>query len=182
MPSTNVKNLRNSTLTIRDASLTPKNLVIAVEDGNLAITVKDPSFLIRNRGKIVSRRKGDEEQMEVSFDFKFTQWSGDAGASAVGNVSVLDVLRGKGAAVGNVTATDNCVSTDTDGCAPWAMDLIFKIFTTCDQTATGDYEQLILSKFHAESVDFKEGSEANTISVKGMCLVTEPDASYVITP
>ena len=167
------KNLRDATLIIQDGSSpTKKTLTIPIMDGNLTYTVTDPSFTVRNRGKIVTRKKGDETEIDVSFSFKFNQWQYDSGAST--GLSVVDVLRGQAPAV-----AASWVTTDaTSNCAPWAIDLVYRLFDTCDQD--GDYEQLILEKFHAETTKFTEGNEASMIEVTGKCLSFEPVRSFVV--
>lgn len=175
----NVKNFRDAVLTIKDGSGTPKTLVVSVAEGNLSFTVKKPTFTIRNRGKIIARKEGNEEEMDVSFSVKFEQWSADTASTGL---SVPDVLLQKGNTIGQTPATNNWVNTDTQGCAPWAVDLEFKIFKTCDQTATGDYETIVLPKFHATEVKFNEGEEANMIEVTGTCLAFEPTRTYTDVP
>ena len=159
------RNLRDGTLIIRDGTATPNTLTIPIMDGDLSFKVVQPSFILRNRGKIDSRKQADQEALDISFSFKFEQWSYADGNSGI---SVPDAFQQIGGAV-------NWNSTDPN-CGPFAVDLVFRMTDPCNLAA---YEQLVFSNFHADSLDFKEGSEANTVSVTGKALIFKPVRTHV---
>jgi hypothetical protein len=160
------RNLRNGLLILRDGTGTPNELQIPIQDGDLSFTVAKPTFTIRNRGKIDHRRDGDETEMQISFSFKFEQWSYNNANTGISPSDVL--LKQGGASAWN--------STDPVACGPWAIDLVFRIHVPCTPTS---YEQLVFPKFHAESLQFSEAAEANTIQVSGSSLAFVPTRTYV---
>jgi len=163
----NTRNLRDGSITIRDGSGTPKVLVIPISDGDLAFEVSALSMVLMNRGVIDSRRSGDEVPCSISFSFTFEQWQFAAGLAT--GVSPRDVLAGDGGAI-----TAGWVSTDA--CGPWAVTLEFKVLDPCN---ANKYEILTFSKVHMDKFSFKEGKDANTVSVSGTALQTKPARTYV---
>lgn len=157
------RNLRDGVIRVMDGSGTPKTLKIKISDGDFSYKVNKPTSIIMNRGIIDSRKKGDEKATDISFTVKFEQWSFD---NADAGISIYDALNGVGGATSWVS---------TDGCGPFSVDLMFEMINPCDPTKS---EQLIFRKFHADSVDFKEGNETNTLTVSGNALVGEPDRDY----
>ena len=161
------RNLRDGTIIIKDGSATPKTLTSPISEGDMAFTVKKPTFVVLNRGVIDSRKSGDQTPTDVSFSIKFEQWSFASGAST--GISVYDALNGSGGA-----ATAGWVSSDA--CGPFSVDIEFRINDPCNP---GHYETLTFRKFHADQVSFKEGNEYNSLSITGMALVPEPVRTYV---
>lgn len=161
------RNLRDGSIIIKDGSGSPKTLTIPISEGDFAFTVNKPTFVVMNRGVIDSRKSGDQTPTDISFSSKFEQWSYASGAST--GLSVRDVIDGTAAAV-----AAGWVSTDA--CGPWSVTIEFRIADPCN---AGHYEALTFSKFHADSVQFKEGNEYNTLSLSGRALVPEPARTYV---
>jgi hypothetical protein len=162
-----VRTLRDGSIIIKDGSGTPKTLTIPISDGDLSFERMRNAFLIMNRGVIDSRRAGDQTAMSLDFSIKFEQWNYSSGAST--GLSVQDVLAGDTPAV-----TAGWVSTDT--CGPYAVTIEFRIADPCN---VGHYEALTFTKFMAEKFSFKEGSEANTLSISGTALMDKPTRTYV---
>jgi hypothetical protein len=165
--SASTRNLRHGTLILRDGtSITPNTLTIPIAEGDLDFTITKNILRVMNRGKIDHKRDGDEVEMDIKFSFKFEQWSYAAGAST--GVSPADVLLRAGGAAA-------WVSTGVS-CGPWAIDLVFQIKDPCSATA---YEQLVFSGFTPESINFKEGSDSNMVSVTGKAQITAPVRTWV---
>lgn len=161
------RNLRHGTLILRDATpVTPMTLTIPIAEGDLDFTITKNILKVMNRGKIDHKRDGDEVEMDIKFSFKFEQWSYASGAST--GVSPADVLLHTGGAA-------SWVSTGV-GCGPFAIDLVFQIKDPCSATA---YEQLVFAGFVPESINFKEGSDANMVSVTGKAQITAPTRTWV---
>jgi hypothetical protein len=158
------RNLRHGQLKIIDGSGTPNTLIIPIAAGDLNFTVHSPSFTIRNRGVIDHSRAGDEKEMDISFSFLFEQWQANAGNTGI---SVVDALTQSGLA-------STWMNVDPS-CGPFRVNLEFKIVDPCNNA---NYETLLFPKFHAESLNFREGNDANSISVSGMCLAVKPTRTY----
>lgn len=160
------RNMRDGIIIIRDGSATPKTLTLSLDEGNMKFTVKKPSFTIMNRGKIDSRKTGDESPTDVSFGVKVQQWSYEYVNSGL---SLYDALNGTGGA-----ADAGWISADE--CGPFSVDIEFRMKNPCNPS---QYEVLIFRKYHAESVSFSENAEANTLEVSGNALVGEPERSFI---
>lgn len=159
------RNLRDGSITLRDGSATPKTLTMKITSGDLAFEEDTPTFIVMNRGKIDSRKQGDEVPTPVSWTCLFEQWSYDSGSST--GISPRDALRG----IGNAS---NWVSTDA--CGPYSVDVVFVVQDPCNP---GHYEQLVFSKFTPDKISFKEGNETNTLSISGKALIPAPARTYV---
>lgn len=160
--SASTRNLRHGVLILRDGTpVTPLSLTIPIAEGDLDFTIQKNILRVMNRGRIDHKRDGDETEMDIKFSFKFEQWNYASG-SATG-VSPTDALL----KIGGASAW---VSTGVS-CGPHAVDLVFRVSDPCSATA---YEQLVFTGFVPESVNFKEGSDANTISVSGKAQITAP--------
>lgn len=150
------KSLRYSTLSINDAGVLTINVKIG--DGTLTWTQKRPLKYVKSRGILDTVRLGDEEPVEVTFNGVYEWIKGDTGDP----VNIYEALTKTGEAAA-------WVSTDSDTCAPYAVDLEILYDPVC----TGAKSELIVfSDFRWEEiqVDEKEG----TFSIKGMCNITAP--------
>ena len=149
------RNLRHGILIIRDGTTpTPSELIIPIMDGDLDFTITKPTFIVKNRGKIDHKREGDETEIDIKFSFKFEQWQH---ANANTGISVPDALLQKGGASAWVSSGPSC--------GPFAVDLVYRIVDPCN---ANNYEQLVFEAFNPETLNFKEGSEFNTINVTGL--------------
>lgn len=162
------RNLRDAEIWVLDGSPTPKAMILPLTDGDLAFNEKDNEFIIMNRGKIDSRKQGDETVLDLSFTAKFEQWKNSYGATGL---SPIDVTCGKAPA-----AAAGWISTDQ--CGPYAVTIQFRIYDPCNRA---NYELLTFSKVHFMERSFKEGNEYNMISFKGTALQGTVDSQY-ITP
>lgn len=160
------RNLRHGKLIIRDGTpTTPNELVIPIQDGDLDFTITYPTFTVKNRGKIDHKRTGDEVEIDIKFSFKFEQWSYASGAST--GVSPVDALTKKGGASTWVSSGPSC--------GPFSIDLVFQVADPCN---AAESEQLVFPAFNVESLNFKEGSEFDTVSVTGKALAFEPTRTW----
>jgi hypothetical protein len=160
------RNLRHGKLIIRDGTLpTANELIIPISDGDLDFTITYPTFVVKNRGKIDHKRTGDEVEIDIKFSFKFEQWSYASGAST--GVSPVDALTKKGGAAAWASTGPSC--------GPYSIDLVFQLENPCNATES---EQLVFPAFNVESLNFKEGSEFDTVSVTGKALAFEPTRTW----
>jgi hypothetical protein len=164
--SGSTRNLRDGKVIIQDGSPSPKQLEIPIAEGDLAFTQKSPSFVVLNRGRIDSRKQGDETPLDVSFTGKFEQWSGNYGSTGLSPVDVMD---------GTQKAIDaGWISTDP--CGPWAIDVLFQMQNPCNKA---EFEQLTFRKVHFDEIAFKEGNEYNTFAPKGTALQPKVESTFV---
>lgn len=158
------RNLRDGKIILQDGSSTPKTLEIPISAGDFAFTLNSPTFIIMNRGKINSRKNGDEMPTDLSFSVFFEQWSYGNGSAS--GISVADCFQGVGGA-------SDWVSTDP--CGPFSISIVFEMDNPC---AVGEKEVLTFGKFHADTIAFKEGNEYNTLSITGKALQQKPTRTY----
>lgn len=160
------RNLRDGLLTILDGTTpTPLSLEIPLQTGDLNFTEMNNVITVKNRGALAYRRQGDEEEVSLSFSFKFVQWS-YANGSATG-ISPVDALKRRGGASAWISAGPTC--------GPYAVNLKFSIVNPC---VSGDKEILTFEDFVATDIKFSEGAEANTLTVTGRSFRTKPNRTY----
>lgn len=136
---------RDATITLKDGTGSPVQLIVSYEEGNLSFdTPLDDQIVIRDRSIISTVRKGDEQPITGSFSFFFRQFT----SSDVGGVR--DFITGSNAYAANV-------STGTTG-APYVehfcVDLVFAVEGT-DLGDSADHS-CTLSKVVA-ALSFSEG-------------------------
>ena len=165
-----VIDLKDVTIKLVDGTTpTGLNIEIKIGEGNLTYDENRNVEYILNRGNLDEVRLGDQIPMDVTFDFIWEYIRGDT-SSAGGIPTVEDVLKRRG----NAAAW---VSTDSDACRPFAIDIILYHVPNC---ATGDQETITLSDFRYDTLshDLRGGS----ISVTGRCNVVEATAVRAAQP
>lgn len=148
-------NLKNAVLTLSDGASTPNTLTIKMAEGNLTYSEKVDRKYLMNRGILDTVIDGDDQPLEMSFEGRWEFIKGDS------EVTIEDFLKqANGAAA--------YVSSDTNTCAPFAVDVILTHTPIC---ATQKIETLTFSDFRYESLD--HDAKAATIAVKGRCNITK---------
>lgn len=167
MADTNLtRNLRDGKITLIDGTaVTPEELEITVDEGNLHFEVPREFIEIDDRGVLDHVRTGMEVSIPVSFAVKFKEWKASTGASP----SPADVLY----KVGEAAAWE---SVAQDG-EPYALDLAFEIV---NPDANGEKETLTFTKFRARNVTFDEADEYNTLAVDGFAYITAPASERAV--
>lgn len=150
--------LKNATILIKDGSGTPVTLEVKIGEGNLQWTERQTREYRKDRGNLSTVRNGDEEPMDVSFDFEWEYLKGGSGGSAAPTIE--EALKKTGNAVA-------WVSTDDDLCTPYAVDLEI---TNEPTAACGDKEVITLADFRWE--EFSHDLRGATVSCSGKCNVT----------
>jgi len=159
-----IRNLTHGLLKIKGGNTT-ELLTVPIQKGDVRFGVKRPAKVIMNRGKVDSLAQGFEVPMEVRFSVEFEEWTGRTLSAPNNTPSVPDALRQKGNA-----ASWHSVQT----CGPYVVDLIFVLSNPC---SSGDQnETLTFPSFHADSVEFAEGEDTDTLEVMGICNALEPTA------
>ena len=159
------RNLRDGIVILQDGTpSTPKQLIIPVMDGNLSFTEHRPKAMVMNRGKLYSKRSGNEMEVDLSFEVTFTQW-GFANAST--GISVPDALNQRGGA-------SDWVSADPSACNVYAVNVLFQIADPEDGTKA---ELLTFNKVSHESIKFQEG-DPNKLTFTGKAFITTVVRTY----
>lgn len=150
------KSLQNTVLSIKDgasASIDVKN-----GDGTISWTEKHPMKYVKNRDRLDTVRVGPQEPMEINFSAIYEFLTGDTADPA----NVYEALTRTGRA-------SAWVSTDSDTCAPYCVNLVLVYTPPCSSVKS---ERITFPYFRVEDVggDEKEG----TLSFKGMSNATAP--------
>lgn len=156
-----VFDLKNATLVIKDGST--NSLEIKLGDGTCTFSETLIREYIMNRGKLYSVRNGDEAPVDLSFSFLWEYLKGDTGNPP----SVRDVLYKEGNA-------SNWVSTDSDPCTPYCVDLVMTLDQPCAEDKSEVYT---FSDFRHEKLDFD--AKANSVNCSGKCNITRVSIARV---
>ena len=133
-------------------------LEVKIGEGNLTFNEKQTIEYKRNRGRLDQTRYGDDEPIDVSFDFWYEFLTASTGLTP----SIEDVLKNRG------EASDWITSDQDDPCQPFSIDI--EVFYT--PLCTGeDIELVTLPKFRWETLN--HDLKAGTISCSGKCNVTQ---------
>jgi hypothetical protein len=155
--------LKDCTFKIRDGSSpTPNELTIKIGEGNLTYTENVEREYTPDRGVLDEVRDGDEQPLDVTFDFTWEFLRGGLGSGDPPTVE--DALKNRGNAAG-------WVSADSDPCRPFAVDIVVEYVPACGVGALADMETYTFPDFRHDTIehDFRAG----TVSVTGRCNVTE---------
>lgn len=145
---------------VDDAIITvlPHELEILIGEGNCSYNEKINRVYVKNRGRLSKVRNGDEEPVEVKFDFIWEHIKASVGKPP----TVEDVLKKRGVA-------STWVSTSADPCEPYAVDIVIEYTPPCEAETM---ETITLLDFRHEELD--HNAKEGTISCSGKCNVTEP--------
>lgn len=142
----------------------PRELTIKVGEGNLTYSEKQNVEYKKDRGRLGTVRLGDEEPVEVSFEFWWEFLKANTGETP----SVEDVLKQRGEASG-------WTSTAEDTCEPYCVDIVILYTPPCEDQPP---EKIELKMFRWESLnhDLKQGM----LSCSGKCHVKEAVVTRVV--
>lgn len=159
-----VFDLKNATIRIKDGtSPTPNNIEIKMGEGTLSYTEKKNRVYKKDRGKLYQVMEGDEEPVDITIDGIWEYLKADTGNPP----TIEDALKKRGEAA-------SWVSTDSDLCAPYAVDLEIEFIPPC---VADKKEIILLSDFRYEELAHN-AKEAN-ISIRGKANVTEATITRV---
>ncbi|MDE1971186.1 MAG: hypothetical protein KGI50_06470 [Patescibacteria group bacterium] len=154
--------LKNAIITFQDgASPTPNSLTAKIGDGTISWTEHQNIEYKRDRGLLDQVRLGDQDPVDVKFEFNWVFLKGTGGPSPGGDTSMEDALKKRGGAA-------QWVSADTDPCAPYAINIQIVYTPIC---TADDIETIVLPDFRWETLD--HDAKAATISCSGKCNVTQ---------
>lgn len=151
--------LKLAIITFKDGSGSPKSLEINIGEGTLTWSEKVTREYVKNRGLLDTVRNGDEEPVDIRFDlvWEFLRSMGTATTP-----TPYEVLNHFGEAASWVT-------TDSDLCAPFAIDLQIVYTPGCGAETA---ETILFSDFRHESLD--GDAKAGTLTVSGKANITRP--------
>jgi len=157
-------NLKNCTFTISDGSGTPNEVEIDIGQGNLTWTETFNREYIPNRGTLDDVVEGDEAPMAVDFQFILEFLKSVSGGTTP---TVYEALNKIGAAA-------LWVSTDSDLCRPYAVDITVANVPNC---ATGFNETYIFPDFRLDSMNPDIGGAQ--VGASGRCNAVRPTITKV---
>ena len=135
-----------------------QRIEITIGDGDFKYTEADEYEYLLDRGNLDTVVKGDDQPMEISTEFTFEQIRSGTGEV----ITPIEAIKRQGAA-------SEWVSSASDLCEPYAVDLELVDARPCGSSETATY---LFPDFRCEKRDytFKDA----TISVSGKCNATEP--------
>lgn len=146
--------LKNCTLTFQDGTpTTPLTASIKIGDGTLTWDEKRPLEYLLNRGVLDTVRLANQEPMDVKIDAVFDYLKADTSKPA----SPADVFYQRG-------VCSAWVSTDSDTCAPYAVNIIILHTPIC---ATEKTETITLPYFRHESIS--HDPKTGMLTITGKC-------------
>lgn len=150
--------LRRATVTIRDGG---SNFIqITLGEGNLNYSERRNIDVVKSRGELDTIREGDEEPIDVNFQFV---WEFITGSSADTVPTLEDVLK----RIGDASAW---ASTAPDTNAPYAVNIEIEYTPVCHAV---DEEIILLRWFNFTELahSIKDG----TVDCKGTCNITKAE-------
>lgn len=156
--------LKKSLMKLKDGtSPTPNSITIKFGQGNLTYSEKRTMEYLLDRGTVDEVREGDDVPVDVKFEGKWDFVTSESGDPP----TIEDCLK-------NVGEASDWVSSDSDACRPYALDIEVTYTPAC----TGVYNEVItLSDFRWENID--HDLKAGTISVSGKCNITKASSTRV---
>lgn len=151
--------LKYATLRIKDGSDPQNEIEIKIGEGNLTYTERRELIYEPDRGNLDEVREGDQQPMDVTFEFK---WERITSLAASGTPTVEDAIKKRAEAAA-------WVSTDSDACRPYAVDIEVEYIPNCNPT--GNTETITLPDFRWD--ELSHDLRAASISCTGRCNVTE---------
>lgn len=136
-------------------------LDVRIGEGTLTFDEKKKIEYKLDRGRLFSVRQGDEEPMDVRFDFIWEFLTAPSNALVP---TIEDALKGRGIAAGWATS-------GTDPCEPYAVDIIIQYDPPC---AGIDGETITLPEFRWEGLN--HDAKAGTVAVTGKTNTVESTA------
>jgi hypothetical protein len=136
----------------------PHQLEMHIGEGNCSYTEKRNIEYKKDRGKLGNVRQGDEEPVEVKIDAWWEFLRSVAGAVTP---TIEEALKKVGAA-------SSWVSSDSDLCRPYAVDVVILYTPPC---STEQKEKIVLSDYRYESLE--HDPKTGMLTTSGKCNITD---------
>jgi hypothetical protein len=142
-------------------TLQPHRLEVKVGEGTLTYNEKRNMEYVRNRRQVEFVRTGDDEPMDVNFDFiwEFLRSTG------TDPVTIEEAIKGSARAV-----TAGWVTSGADPCEPYAVDIKITYTPPCPGV---DNEVITLKEYRWEGGN--HDLKAGTVASSGKCKISEAD-------
>jgi hypothetical protein len=151
--------LKYAVIKVKDGSSPVNELEVVIGEGNLTYTERRELIYETDRGLLDEVRLGDEQPMDVTIDFR---WDYITALTGSGTPTIEEAIKKKGEAAA-------WVSTDSDACRPYAVDLEVTYTPNC--SPTGNTEVITLPDFRYD--DLSHDISAASISCTGRCNAVE---------
>jgi len=135
-----------------------QRIEIQIGEGNLTWTEAKEYEYLRERGDLDTVKEADEQPVEMSLEFVYEYIKTQTGCT----ITPVDAVKRTGSA-------SEWVSSSSDLCEPYAIDVLAKHCVPC---GTDEDEDVLFTDFRYESLDFDMGEA--TIAVSGRCNVSAP--------
>jgi hypothetical protein len=152
----NTANASNNAITFL-----PCKIEVKIGEGNLTWSEKKEYVYLLDRGNLDTVKEGNEVPVELSLEFVYEHVK--TGTSE--DITPVDALKKTG-------NTANWVSSSTDQCEPYSVDILVFQDVPC---GTVQDETITFTDFRYESLDFDLA--AATIATSGKCNVSEAGAA-----
>jgi hypothetical protein len=141
------------TAVVDDAVITmlPHRLEIKIGEGNVTYTESKEFEYFRDRGLLDTVREGDEQTMEVAFDFTWEELTASTGDPK----TVEDFLK---------NIDDDLTSSSADPCEPFSVDVVIENEPDCTDV---EWEHTTLPDFRYE--ELAHDIDAGSVAVSGQC-------------
>ena len=134
-----------------------QRLEVKLGEGNLTYSEKKEYEYLLDRGNLDTVKEGDEQPVEVNLEFVYEYIKSSTG----GDITPVDAIKQTGEA-------SSWVSSSSDQCEPYAIDILAKHCVPC---GTDEDEDVLLQDFRWESLDYDY--QAATIAVSGKCNISD---------
>jgi hypothetical protein len=141
----------------------PQQIEIKVGDGNLTYTEARELTYELDRGTLDTVRQGDDQPLAVSLQFVYEQVKTGTGEK----ITPIDAVKGIGGAAG-------WVSSSSDPCEVFAIDLVIEYTPVCSGTPVQG-STTVFPDFRYDSLQYDLSAAA--ISVEGRCNATEANVT-----
>lgn len=148
--------LKKATVKFKDGAA--HVLTLKIGEGSVEYVEKTPFIYTKDRGKLGSVLKGDEQPLELKMDFI---WEFLAAESGSGTPTPIEVLKKKGEA-------SSWTTSDSDLCNPYSIDVEIEFDPDCGAI---EIETITIPDFRYETLDFD--LKAGMIKVDGRANVTQ---------
>ncbi len=135
-----------------------QRIEVKVGEGNLTWTEAKEYEYLRDRGNLDTVKEGDEQPVEMSMEFIYDYIKTQSGKT----ITPVDAIKQVGEAA-------EWVSSSSDLCEPYAVDILAKHCVPC---GTDHDEDVLFTDFRFESLDYDVGEA--TIAVSGRCNTSSP--------
>ena len=159
-----VRNYRDGILVIEDGAETANTITISHEQGNLQWTENLAKVVVKDRGALDSRRRGDEEPVKLSFAMNHVELSSDIEDTGEAETPTLrEVLQH----IGNAAAWESTAAAGEE----FSVRLIFWIL---NPDADGKDEKIVFEYVALDSLQFQEAAEADSQTINAEDFETKP--------